>query len=71
MRDGDAILVMVQDGRVSHYSWNMGLPHAEFERRKTGALPDGEVMGINSKYFYNDQMPAPPEVNAAIRDLFE
>jgi len=82
MHDGDAILVMVQDGKVSHYSWNMGLPHVEFVRRKTRTLPDGawvgtvskldgEVMGITSKYFYDYQMPAPPEVNSAIRDLFE
>lgn len=82
MRDGDAILVMVQDGKVSHYSWNMALPHIEFVRRKTGTLPDGawvgtvtklegEVMGITSKSFYNYQMPAPPEVNAAIKDVFE
>ena len=82
MRDGDAILVMVKDGQVIHYSWNMSLPHVEFVRRKTGNLPegawvgtvsklDGEVMGISSKYFYDVQLPAPPEVNRAITDLFE
>jgi hypothetical protein len=41
MRDGNAILVMVKDGKVIHYSWNMGLPHVEFVRRKTGTLPKG------------------------------
>ena len=82
MRDGDAILVMVKDGKVIHYSWNMALPHVEFVRRKTGALPEGawvgtvsklegEVMGISSKYFCDFQLPAPPDVNAAIRDLFQ
>jgi hypothetical protein len=82
MRDGDAILVMVNDGKVIHYSWNMALPHIEFVRRKTGTLPDGawvgtvtkldgEVMGITSKSFYDYQMPAPPDVNDAIRDAFE
>lgn len=82
MRDGDAILVMVKDGKVLHYSWNMGLPHVEFVRRKTGNLPDGarvgtvskldgEVMGITSKYFFDFQLPAPPDVNSAIKDLFE
>jgi hypothetical protein len=81
-RDGDAILVMVEDGKVIHYSWNMALPHIEFVRRKTGTLPDGawvgtvtkldgEVMGITSKSFYDYQMPAPPDVNDAIRDAFE
>jgi hypothetical protein len=82
MRDGDAILVMVQDGQVIHFSWDMGLAHVEFVRRKAGTLPkgawvgtvsklEGEVMGITSKYFYDYQLPAPPEVNAAIRERFE
>jgi hypothetical protein len=82
MRDGDAILVMVKDAKVIHYTWDMGLSHAEFVRRKAGALPDGawvgtvskldeEVMGITSKYFFDYQLPAPPEVNAAIRSVFE
>jgi len=81
MRDGDAILVMVQDGRVIHYSWNMSLPHVEFVRRATGSKPegawvgtvsklDGEVMGISSKYFYDYQLPAPEDVNRAIREKF-
>ncbi|MES2572636.1 MAG: hypothetical protein V4710_21615 [Verrucomicrobiota bacterium] len=82
MRDGDAVLVIVQDGKVIHYSWNMGLPHIEFVRRTAGTLPegawvgavsklDGEVMGITSKYFYDFQLPAPPEVNAAIKATFK
>jgi len=82
MRDGDAILVVVHDGTVIHYSWNMALPHIEFVRRKTGTLPDGawvgtvtkldgEVMGITSKSFYDYQMPAPAEVNIAIKNAFE
>lgn len=82
MRDSDAILVMVKDGKVIHYSWNMSLPHVEFVRRKTGSLPegawvgtvskiDGEVMGISSKYFYNVQLPAREDVNRAIRERFE
>ena len=82
MRDGDAILVMVKDGRVLHYTWNMALPHVEFVRRQTGTLPEGawvgtvskvegEVMGITSKYFFDYQLPAPPAVNAAIKDLFQ
>ncbi len=82
MRDGDAVLVMVKDGQVIHFSWNMSLPHVEFVRRATGALPegawvgtvsklDGEVMGISSKYFYDVQLPAPPEVNGAILSRFK
>jgi hypothetical protein len=49
MRDGDAILVMVQDGKVLHHSWNMGLPHVEFVRRATGELPEGAWVGTVSK----------------------
>jgi hypothetical protein len=82
MRDGDAILVMVKDGVVIHYSPNMSLPHVEFVRRKTGELPpgawvgtvsklDGEVMAVTSKYFFDYQLPAPKDVDEAIRKKFE
>ena len=82
MRHGDAILVMVKDGEVIHYSWNMSLPHVEFVRRATGELPEGawvgtvtklddEVMAVTSKYFFNCQLPAPPNVDAAIQKRFE
>lgn len=81
MQEGDTILVMVKDGEVLHYSWNMGLPHVEFVKRKTGTLPpgawvgtvsklDGVVMGITSKYFFDYLLPAPPEVNDALRRVF-
>ena len=82
MRDGDAILVMVNDGAVLHHSWNMSLPHVEFVRRTTGQLPDGawvgtvskldgEIMAMTSKYFFDYQLPAPAAVDAAIRERFE
>jgi hypothetical protein len=32
---------------------------------------DGVVMGITSKYFYDYQLPPPPEVNETIRELFQ
>jgi hypothetical protein len=81
MRDGDAILVMVKDGEVVHHSWNMSLPHVEFVSRATGNLPngawvgtvsklDGEIMAMTSKYFFDYQLPAPPEVDQAIRKMF-
>lgn len=41
MRDGDAILIMVKDGEVIHFSPNMSLPHSEFVKRTTGQLPAG------------------------------
>ncbi len=82
MQNGDAILVMVKDGVIIHHSWNMGLPHVEFVRRKTGTLPDGawvgtvtkldgEIMAMSSKYFYDVQLPAPPDVNDAVKMVFE
>ena len=82
MRDGDAILVMVKDGKVIHHSWNMSLPHVEFVRRATGQLPEGawvgtvsklddEIMAVTSKYFFDYQLPAPNEVDAAVREMFE
>jgi hypothetical protein len=82
MRDGDAILVMVKDGAVIHYSSNMSLPHVEFVRGTTRELPDGawvdtvskldgEIMAITSKHFFGYQMPAPKEIDAAIRERFE
>jgi len=82
MRDGDAILVMVKGGKVVHFSPNMSLPHVEFVRRTSGELPvgawvgtvsklGGEVAAISSKYFFGYQLPAPPEVSAAVREVFE
>lgn len=82
MRDGDAILIMVKDGKVIHHSWNMSLPHAEFVKRTTGELPtgawvgtasklDGVVAAISSKHFFGYQLPAPAEVAEAGRNMFE
>lgn len=82
MRDGDAILVMVKDSKVIHHTWNMSLPHVEFVKRATGQLPegawvgtvsklDGEVAAITSKYFFGYQLPAPPDVAEAVRNVFE
>jgi hypothetical protein len=81
MRDGDAILVMVKNGEVIHYSPNMSLPHVEFVKRTTGQLPegawvgtvsklDGEIAAITSKYFFGYQLPAPPDVAEAVRKVF-
>jgi hypothetical protein len=44
MRNGDAVLVMVKDGKVIHYSWNMALPHVEFVRGKPERSP--MVLGL-------------------------
>jgi hypothetical protein len=82
MRDGDTMLIMVKDGAVIHFTPNMSLPHVEFVKRTTGQLPagawvgsvsklDGEIAAITSKYFFGYQLPAPPEVAEAVKNLFE
>ena len=82
MRDGDTMLIMVQGGEVIHFTPNMGLPHSEFVKRKTGQLPagawvgtvsklDGEVAAITSKHFFGYQLPAPADVMEAVRRRFE
>lgn len=82
MRNGDAILVMVLDGKVLHHSWNMSLPHAEFVKRTTKELPEGawvgtvsklegDVVAISSKNFFGYQLPAPAEIMSVIKANFE
>jgi len=72
--NGQAMLVMVKDGAVTHFS-DMALPHVEFVRRMTGTLPEGalhnEIMGITSKHFFGYQLPAPEEVDKALKKKFE
>ena len=81
LTDGQTLLVVVREGRVAEYTWNMGLPHVEFVKRRFGQLPSGawvgtvskiggEVVAISSKYFYGYQLPAPGPVTAAVRALF-
>jgi len=81
LANGQAMLVMVKAGTVTHFS-DMALPHAEFVRRMTGTLPAGtwvgtvsklknEIMGITSKHFFGYQLPAPEDVDKALKDKFE
>jgi len=81
MRDGETFLIMIQDGQVLSYTWDMSLPHSEFVRRATGTRPvgawvgtvskiDGEVVAISSKHFYDVQLPASEDVLAAVRRQF-
>jgi hypothetical protein len=81
LSNGQAMLVMVKDGSVTHFS-DMALPHVEFVRRMTGTLPEGtwvgtvsklrnEIMGITSKHFFGYQLPAPEDVAKALKEKFE
>jgi hypothetical protein len=82
LTNGQTLLVVIKDGRVVEYTWDMGLPHVEFVRRKIGVLPegawvgtvskiDGEVVAISSKYFFGYQLPAPESVLGAVRAIFK
>ena len=82
MHNGDALLIMVQAGNVTHFTHNLSLPHVEFVRRTTGELPpgawvgtvsrlDGQVAAISSKYFFGYQLPGPEWVQAAVQKRFE
>jgi hypothetical protein len=82
LSDGQTLLVAVKDGRVAEFTWDMGLPHVEFIKRRFGELPadtwvgtvskiDGQVVAISSKYFFGYQLPAPDPVMAAVRAQFK
>jgi hypothetical protein len=47
MRDGDAVLVMVKDGKVLHYTPNMSLPAASICSSASGSL----LLRSSSAYF--------------------
>lgn len=81
LNDGEALLIMVKGDKVIHHSWDLGLPHVEFVRRKTGKPPEGawvgtvrksknEVVAFSSKSFYGQQLPGPDWVLAAVRAKF-
>jgi len=82
LTDGQTLLIIVKDGSVIEYSWDMALPHVEFVKRRVGDLPAGawvgtvskikkDVVAISSKSFYGYQMPAPDWVTTAVQDLFK
>lgn len=82
LSNGQTLLIMVKDGRVAEYTWDMGLPHAEFVKRRFGELPEGAWVGtvskiegrvaaMSSKYFFGYQLPAPEPVMAAVQALFK
>lgn len=82
LSNGQTLLIIVKDGRVVEFTWDMGLPHVEFVKRKVGELPagawvgtvskiDGDVVAISSKYFYGYQLPAPEWVTTAVKALFK
>ena len=81
LRDGDTRLAVVQDGALLAQTPDIALSHAEFVRRALGTLPDGawvgtirkvgrDVIALNSRTFYGNQLPAPESVATAVRAAF-
>ena len=80
LRDGDTLLLIVQDGNVMH-TWDIALSHEEFVRRTVGELPAGAWVGsirkgtggldiFNSRTFYGNQLPAPQAVIDVVKGVF-
>lgn len=82
LRDGEARLVAVLGEVILAHTPDVSLSHAEFVRRSLGELPQGawvgtirrsagEVVAVNSRTFYGNQLPAPANVTEVIRIAFE
>lgn len=82
IRDGYYVLIIVQDGRVTHFTPNVSLSHADFVKRSVGTLPNGAWVGsatkndgyltaINSFTFYQNQLPASPDIQAVVKTHFQ
>jgi hypothetical protein len=72
---------VVLGGKVLAQTSDVSLSHAEFVRRALGSLPvgawvgtvrksGGEVVALNSRTFYGNQLPAPQVVADAVRAEF-
>ena len=81
LRDGDALLASVQGDKVIAYTFDIALSHREFVIRNLGTLPegawvgtirkfDGQVIAVNSRTYYENQLPAPQAVLDVIRAAF-
>ena len=79
--DGLYFLIIFQNGQVSHCTANVSLSHADFVKRSDGKLPagawvgsvtknDGFLTAINSYTFYQNQLPASPEIQKIVHDKF-
>lgn len=79
--DGLYFLIIVEDGKVTHFTPNVSLSHADFVKRSVGTLPkgawvgsatknDGYLTAINSYTFYQNQLPASPEIQKVVQAQF-
>lgn len=81
IQDGYYVLIIVQHGQVIHFTPNVSLSHADFVKRSVGTLPadawvgsatknDGYLTAINSYTFYQNQLPASPEIQRVVKEHF-
>jgi hypothetical protein len=81
LRDGETRLAIVRQGSVIAQTADITLSHAEFVRRTCGTLPEGawvgtirkvgrQVLALNSRTFYGNQLPAPQHVLDTVRGTF-
>jgi hypothetical protein len=82
LRDGDVFLASVQDGKVIAHTFDVALSHREFVTRELGSLPagawvgtirkfDGRIIAVNSRTYYENQLPASAEVFVVINRTFK
>ena len=81
LREGDTLLASVKDDVLIAHTFDVALSHAEFVKRSLGSLPSGawvgtirksgrQVVALNSKTFYGNQLPAPEAVQNVVRTRF-
>ena len=82
LREGDAVLGVVHEGRLIAKSSDVTLSHAEFVRRTVGILPEGaeavtigkfqgEITVLRSAKIHGRAMPASQEALDAARTVFQ
>lgn len=81
IQEGYYVLIIVQNSKVIHFTPNVSLSHADFVKRSVGKLPsdawvgsatknDGFLTAINSYTFYQNQLPASPEIQSVVKKQF-
>jgi hypothetical protein len=81
LREGDVLLASVLGDTVIGYTFDVALSHREFVTRELGTRPDGawvgtirkfdgRIVAVNSRTYYENQLPAPAEVFAVIGRTF-
>lgn len=81
LRNGEMLLASVKKGAIIAQTFDISLSHAEFVKRDLGSLPEGawvgtirkngrQVVAVNSRTFYGNQLPAPQEVQDAVKANF-